>query len=115
MEKIHILPLKFHHLNLEIKKEEETKKKNKILFLLLLPLISHHPASQDDEKLGGSPPPPLPPSPLPPPLREGREGEGRGIEIIGNVANRPPGIRVMKKQKNTDRTTTTTLHKWIHL
>ena len=67
------------------------------------------------------------PSPPPPPLREGqgqwegkgREGRGkkeggRGIEIIGNVGNRPPGNRVMKKRKNTD-TSTSTPHKWIHL
>ena len=85
------------------------------------PPIPHHSTSWDDEELGqGSLLLLLPP----PPREEGqKEGEGkgkkgggggRGIEIIGNVGNRLPGIRVMKKRKNTD-TSTTVPHKWIHL
>ena len=75
-------------------------------------------AKWDDEELGLLPlplpllPPPAPPpsssSSSPPPLREevarGGEGEGkgegrvrRGIEIIRNVGNRPPGKRVTMK------------------
>ena len=61
-----------------------------------------------------------PPSPLREEVEgrkgEGREGEGRGrrgIEIIKNVGNRPPGKRVMmkKRRKNMDTSNTTTPHK----
>ena len=52
----------------------------------------------------------IPPPPPPPPPRQGGKGQGegrgkeggggqRGIEIIGNVGNRPPGIRVTKIRK----------------
>ena len=68
---------------------------------------THRPALRDDEELRG-PACPLPSLlPLLPSSKKGRrerEGEGRrrkeGIEIIGNVGNRPPGKRVsMKKRK----------------
>ena len=46
--------------------------------------------------------------------REGGRKGRRGIVIIGNVGNRPPGKRVlMKKKKNMN--TSNTQHKWIHL
>ena len=89
------------------------------------PPISHRPALWDDEELGGVP---LPPSSLLPLLpssssKKGRrerggegEGEGRGgIEIIGNVGNRPPGKRVSMKKRKNMYTSNTTQCKWIHL
>ena len=72
----------------------------------LPPPISHHPTSWDDEELGGVPLPPILPS-----SKKGRRergGEKGGIEIIGNVGNRPPGKRVlMKKRKNMYTSNTT--------
>ena len=84
--------------------------------------ISHRPASWDDEELGGAPLLPCSPAPLLPLLpssssskkgrrERGGEGEWRrkgGIEIIGNVGNRPPAKRVsMKKRKNMYTSNTT--------
>ena len=111
-EEIIILPLKFHYLNLEIKKEEGKNQEEKEelnphppLLFLIIPLHGITPA----------------PSSLssPPPKREegkgeGREGEGRrregrgGIEIIRNVGNRPPGKRVLMKNRKNMYTSNTT-------
>ena len=84
------------------------------------PPISHHPAKWDDEELGGPPLPPL--LPLLPSSKKGRRergGEGRtrkgGIEIIGNVGNRPPGKRVLMKKRKNMYTSNTTRCIWIHL
>ena len=82
------------------------------------PPISHGPAKWDDEELGGAPLPPL--LPLLPSSRKGKGGEGGrrrkgGIEIIGNVGNRPPGKRVSMKIRKNMYTSNTTRCKWIHL
>ena len=85
------------------------------------PPISHCPTSQDNEELGGVPLPPSPLLPLLPSFKKGRRerGGGRrrkgGIEIIGNVGNRPPGKRVSMKKRKNMYTSNTTRCKLIHL